>query len=260
MDGMRSASVSPRDLYAGIGTAAAPLVVDVRRGPAFDASDRMLVGALRQDPDDVAAWWHALPSGRPVAVYCVHGHDVSQGVAAALRGIGIEAGWLEGGIAAWAELGLPLRKKLDAGGRGWITRERPRIDRIACPWLIRRFIDPEATFLYVPAERVFAVAAATGASPYDLPGAEPFAHDGALCSFDGFLRVYDIRDPALDALAVIVRGADTGHPELAPEAPGLLALSHGLSANFANDHAMLEHGLTMYDALYAWCRSRVNRA
>ena len=137
----------------------------------------------------------------------------------------------------------------------WVTRERPKIDRIACPWLIRRFVEPEAEFLYVPTDQVFAVAKETGAVPYDIPGAEPFSHDGEACSFDSFLRVYEIKDPALDALAVIVRGADTARLELAPQSPGLLALSLGLSANYTDDHAMLEHGLIMYDALYAWCRS-----
>jgi hypothetical protein len=138
---------------------------------------------------------------------------------------------------------------------GWVTRERPKIDRIACPWLIRRFIDPEASFLFVPTEQVFDVARVTGATAYDIPGAEPFSHDGELCSFDAFLKVYGIADAALDALALIVRGADTGHPELTPQSPGLLALSLGLSANYLDDHAMLEHGMVMYDALYAWCRS-----
>ena len=136
----------------------------------------------------------------------------------------------------------------------WVTRERPKIDRIACPWLIRRFIDPEATFLFVPTERVFDVVRASGATAYDIPGAEPFSHDGELCSFDAFLKVYGLADPALDALALIVRGADTGRLELTPQSPGLLALSLGLSANYQDDHAMLEHGLIMYDAFYAWCR------
>lgn len=256
MDATNSAAISPEDLYAGIGTAASPLVIDARRDPAFQADQHMLVAAVRRDPNAIAEWWRDLPPGRPVVVYCVHGHEVSQGVASALRGIGINARWLDGGIAAWAGHGLPLRNKLGHGAAGWITRERPRIDRVACPWLIRRFIDPQAAFLYVPTERVLTVAAATGATPYDIAGAEPFAHDGTLCTFDMLLRVYDIRDPALDILAVIVRGADTGRPDLAPEAPGLLALSLGLSTNFPDDHAMLAHGLTMYDALYAWCRSR----
>ena len=136
----------------------------------------------------------------------------------------------------------------------WITRERPKIDRIACPWLIERFIDKAPEFLFVPAEKVPSEAKRTGAIPYDIPGVE-LSHDGKLCSFDAFLRKYALRDPALDQLAVIVRGADTAHLDLAPQAPGLLALSLGLSAVFADDLEMLRHGLVMYDALYAWCRS-----
>src|SRR5205807_3177609 len=139
---------------------------------------------------------------------------------------------LEDGIAGWAERKLPLRRKLAEQSTSWVTRERPKIDRIACPWLIRRFIDPEASFLFVPTERVFDVARTSGATAYDIPGAEPFSHDGELCSFDAFLKVYGIQDPALETLAVIVRGADTARLELAPQSPGLLALSLGLSANF----------------------------
>ncbi|MDQ2802432.1 MAG: chromate resistance protein [Pseudomonadota bacterium] len=136
----------------------------------------------------------------------------------------------------------------------WVTREHPKIDRIACPWLIRRFIEPDAQFLYVPSDRVFAVATATGAVPYDIPGAAPFAHDGELCSFDTILRHYGIQDAALDRLALIVRGADTARHDLAPEAAGLHAISLGLSANYPDDHAMLEQGMVIYDALYTWCR------
>lgn len=136
----------------------------------------------------------------------------------------------------------------------WVTRERPKIDRIACPWLIRRFVEPEAEFLYVPTERVFEVAEQTGAVPYDIPGAGPFSHDGELCSFDAFIKHYEIKDPALDRLAVIVRGADTARHDLAPEASGLHAISAGLSANIPDDHAMLEQGMVIYDALYSWCR------
>jgi hypothetical protein len=114
---------------------------------------------------------------------------------------------------------------------------------------------PEADFLFAPTEQVFDIAKATGATAYDIPGAEPFSHDGEACSFDSFLRVYDIHDRALDALALIVRGADTDRLELAPQSPGLLALSLELSANYENDHEMLETGMVMYDAFYAWCRS-----
>lgn len=136
----------------------------------------------------------------------------------------------------------------------WITRERPKIDRIACPWLIARFIDREPEFLYVPAAKVLEAAAATGAVPYDIPGVE-MTHVGDLCSFDAFLAKYALDDPALQQLAVIVRGADTSRLELAPQSPGLYALSLGLSQVFQDDHEMLAHGMVMYDALYAWCRS-----
>lgn len=139
----------------------------------------------------------------------------------------------------------------------WITRERPKIDRIACPWLIARFIDRQPEFLYVPAGEVLKIAAATGATPYDVPGAE-FGHVGELCSFDAFLKKYQLAGMALQKLAVIVRGADTGRPDLAPETAGLLAISRGLSLNFENDHEMLAHGMVIYDALYAWCLSETS--
>lgn len=135
----------------------------------------------------------------------------------------------------------------------WVTRERPKIDRIACPWLITRFIDKDAEFLYVPADQVLAVAEETGATPYDIPGVE-YSHVGELCSFDAFLNKHNLTDPALRQLAVIVRGADTARLDIAPQAAGLLALSLGLSHNFVDDHAMLAQGMVMYDALYAWCK------
>ena len=135
----------------------------------------------------------------------------------------------------------------------WVTRERPKIDRIACPWLIVRFIDDDPEFLYVPPGEVASVAAETGAIPYDVPDVE-LSHVGPLCSFDAFLAKYGLDDPALGDLAIIVRGADTGHPELAPQSSGLLAVSLGLSRVFADDHEMLRHGMVLYDALYAWCR------
>lgn len=136
----------------------------------------------------------------------------------------------------------------------WVTRERPKTDRIACPWLITRFIDEAPEFIFVPAAQVLRIAQATGAIPYDVSGVE-LSHVGELCSFDAFLKKYDLSDSALAQLAVIVRGADTGRPELAPQAPGLLAISLGLSRNFSDDHEMLKHGLVLYDALYAWCQT-----
>ncbi|WP_035052108.1 chromate resistance protein ChrB domain-containing protein [Andreprevotia chitinilytica] len=134
----------------------------------------------------------------------------------------------------------------------WITRERPKIDRIACPWLITRFIDPEPEFLYVPDDVVLGVAAASGAIPYDVPGVE-LSHDHERCSFDTFLNKYQLADPALHTLAAIVRGADTNRLDLTPQSAGLLAISLGLSHTFSNDHDMLKHGMVVYDALYAWC-------
>lgn len=135
----------------------------------------------------------------------------------------------------------------------WVTRERPKIDRIACPWLVARFIDPAAEFLFVPPAEVLKVAQATGAIPYDIPGVE-LSHVGERCSFDAFLAKYKLDAPALQQLATIVRGADTSRLDLAPQCAGLYAISLGLSHVFADDHALLAHGLVMYDALYAWCR------
>jgi hypothetical protein len=134
----------------------------------------------------------------------------------------------------------------------WITRERPKIDRIACPWLIARFVDENPEFLYVPGGDVMRIAQETGAIPYDVSGVE-LGHHGDHCSFDAFIAKYQIKDVALDKLALIVRAADCSAPQLAKEAAGLLAISKGLSLNFADDHEMLKHGMVMYDALYAWC-------
>ena len=149
---------------------------------------------------------------------------------------------------------ISISELLQHSNSKWVTRERPKIDRIACPWLIRRFIDPRAEFLYVPSAQVRAVAKAEQAIPYDVPDVQ-FSHRGELCSFDAFLADFAIDDPALAELALIVRGADTGRPELTPQSPGLLAVSLGLSVNYPDDHAMLEHGMVLYDALYAWIRT-----
>lgn len=135
----------------------------------------------------------------------------------------------------------------------WVTRERPKIDRIACPRLVRRFLDSSPEFLFVPADQVLAVAERDGALPFDVPGVK-LSHDGDLCSFDTFLKEYQLSDPALARLAIIVRGADTASLDLAPQAAGPLALSLGLSRIFPDDQEMLSHGMVMYDALYAWCR------
>lgn len=231
-----------------------PLLIDVRREAAFRSASDMAAGALRRDPATVGSWASELPPSSRIVVYCVHGHEVSQNAAKALRDCGFNAHFIEGGLeegfkAAGAHI---LAKPKDAPTR-WITRERPKVDRIACPWLIRRFIDPGAEFLYVPSNEVKARAAAEQAIPYDVPDVE-FTHDGPLCSFDAFIRRYHLTDPALLQLATIVRGADTGELGLAPQSAGLAAFSLGLSRLIGDDHTQLEHGMTMYDALYLWCK------
>ncbi len=259
-----SPSLSASQLLQSLGTAAAPLVIDVRRREAFEPDAWFIAGATWRDPFTVGDWEKYLPRHRPIVAYCVHGHEISRNASEALRAKGIDARYLEGGIEAWRALGAPqARKSLtpavpSAPGAPsvWITRERPKIDRIACPWLIRRFVDPLATFEYVPADQVASRAAELGAVAYDVPGVT-FTHRGERCSFDALIEDFGLRDAALDRLATIVRGADTARLDLAPESAGLLAISLGLSANFADDLAMLERGLVVYDALYAACRQQV---
>ena len=253
MDGRRP-SISPHNLYSRLGTEAAPVVIDVRRPADFAMAEVLILDASHHPSDEVEQWRKDLPFGRPVAVYCAHGREVSQKAAGALVAAGIDAVYLDGGIAAWIERRLPTRRNIGATPGKWVTREHPKIDRIACPWLIRRFIDPNAEFIYVPTSRVLAVASETGGTPYDIDGVE-FTHEDGRCSFDTILRIYDIRAPALDHLATIVRGADTLRHDLAPQCAGLFSISLGLSANFPNDHEMLKHGMVIYDALYTWCRS-----
>jgi rhodanese-related sulfurtransferase len=268
-------SVSPQAFNACFGRANTPLVLDVRRQPRFDESPRLLAGAQRCTPVDVAAV-AASQAPRTVFVYCVYGHNVSEDAVTALRAAGWNAHRVSGGIeggqdgvdeeqarAEWrAKPPLSFAKRPDWGVTGeqpsrWITRELPKIDRIACPWLIRRFIDPRAAFFYVPTSQVLARAKALGAVAYDIPGA-PVSHAGELCSFDALLQGFDLHDAALDLLATIVRGADTDQLDLSPQSAGLLAFSLGLSRLHAkDDHAMLEAAMPLYDALYAWCRDRI---
>ena len=255
MDGIES-RISPVELYNSIGSGVAPVVIDVRQPKDFDAADALIVGAIRRLPNQVAAWRSAIPGNRRIVVYGASGGQVSRQVAATLAAAGMSAGYVEGGIAAWRENRLPTRRRVGATPGKWVTRERPTIDRIACPWLISRFIDPEAEFVYVPAASVLETAKHTGATPYDIPNVE-FGHHGEFCSFDAFVRIYGIADEALNHLASIVRGADTNRPDLTPQSSGLLAISQGLKRNFTDDHAMLAQGMIIYDALYAWCRSQI---
>jgi rhodanese-related sulfurtransferase len=253
MDG-NGPSISPSNLYFRLGTATAPVVIDVRRRADFDDAPALIISAGHRPFDDIEGWRTDLPSGHPVVVYCEDGRSISPRVAATLVTVGTDAVYLDGGMAAWTAHGLPTRRNIGTTPGKWITREHPKIDRIACPWLIRRFIDPHAEFIYVPADRVRAVARETGGTPYDIDGVA-FTHEGDRCSFDTLLRIYDIKALALDHLATIVRGADTSRHDLAPQCGGLFAISLGLSANFPDDHQMLKHGMVIYDALYTWCRS-----
>lgn len=239
------ASISSAELSRSLRSSEPPLVIDVRRRPRFHESPYLVKGALWRDPERVEEWKETLPRAAPLVVYCVHGHEVSQNAAKALG-----ARYLEGGIEAWREAGGELARKPQNSATRWVTRERPKIDRIACPWLIRRFVDADAQFLYVPAANVMETA---DAIPFDVPGVE-FGHAGERCSFDAFVEKFHLRHAALDKLARIVRGADTSRLALAPECAGLLAVSLGLSILYRDDHAMLEKGMAVYDALYAWCK------
>jgi rhodanese-related sulfurtransferase len=247
-------AITGAELRTALGGSEPPIVIDARRQAPFLASSEMIGGALRRDPDRVGTWAKSLPEASSVVVYCVHGHEVSQNTASALAQAGIRASYLEGGLEeGWKAAQGPLdRKPVNAATR-WVTRERPKIDRIACPWLVARFVDPEAEFVYVPSSEVLKAARERDAIPYDIPEVH-FGHDGPSCSFDAFLKHYRLTDPALKKLATIVRGADTARLDLAPQAPGLHAISLGLSRNYADDHEMLKHGMVMYDALYTWCK------
>lgn len=239
-----------------IGTPDAPLFVDVRKAEDFAASEYFIPGSIRWDYHATDAN-PALPDGKNVVAYCVKGAHVGVTGAERLRAQQRDATFLEGGLRDWMAAGaMAVKKRPDFGVTGesvsrWVTRARPKIDRIACPWLIRRFIDPCAEFFYVPTHEVFAFAKANNAVAYDIPGA-PLEHDGAMCSFDNFLRAFELRSAALDRLATIVRGADTDALGLAPQSAGLLAVSLGMSKNFSDDHAMLDAMMPVYDALYRW--------
>ena len=255
-----SYSISPTELWHLIGTVQTPQLIDVRRRDIYDSTPGLLPASVWHDPAEFSHWSQTLDRARRIVVACKAGKELSQFITAELRGAGCDAAMLEGGYVAWNEAGLPLVDRATLARFAprrpsiWVTRRRPKIDRIACPWLIRRFIDPNAEFIYVPKDQVLAVAQQTGGIPYDIDGVE-FTHEGERCSFDTILRIYEIQDPALDHLATIVRGADTSRHDLSPQCGGLFAISLGLSANFPDDHEMLKHGMVIYDALYTWCRT-----
>ncbi len=240
-----------------LGTFPPPQVLDVRRTPAFEGDPNVIPGSVRCTTEAVPGLVGMVEPWRPVVAVCRHGHEVSMDAATRLASAGYDARPLDGGIERWRAEGgsvVPWR-----AATRWVTRERPKIDRIACPWLVRRFVDPSARFFYVPNAEVRTFAAAHDATPYDIPDVD-YSHRGDECSFDAFVRRHGLADPALATLASIVRGADTGALDLAAQAPGLLAVSLGLSRMIADDHAMLRFGMLVYDALYAWCREAAGEA
>ncbi len=242
--------ITPAQLARLIGTPDAPAVIDVR--PADEVAQGAVIPATLRMPFDTLD--PAALAGRRVVVTCTRGKKLSEGAAALLRAHGTPAEVLEGGIVAWEAAGLPLTPAAALpAGRLWVTRHRPKIDRIACPWLIRRFVDPQARFLFVAPAEVPAVAQYFNAIPFDIDGT-PWSHRGDRCTFDTMIAEWRLSTPALDRLATVVRAADTDRHDLAPQAAGLLAISVGLSRLYRDDLEQLEAGMGLYDALYRWAR------
>jgi rhodanese-related sulfurtransferase len=251
-------SISPDKLSRLIGTANAPALIDVRLDDDFAADPRLIPGARRRSHLDIEDWASRLP-GQSAVIICQKGQKLSEGTAAWLRHCDVAAEILEGGHAAWTEADLPtvpadrVPKRDERGRTVWVTRERPKIDRIACPWLIRRFVDPDAVFLFVASGEVEAVAERFNATPFDIENVF-WSHRGELCTFDVMVREFGLSTPPLERLATMVRAADTARLDLSPEAPGLLAASLGLSRMYDDDLEQLNAGCLLYDAFYRWCR------
>jgi rhodanese-related sulfurtransferase len=250
-------AIAPDKLLRLIGTPSCPPLVDVR------LSGDLVPGSIRRAAESVEGWADRLGASHAIII-CNHGGETSAGVAAWLRQAGIRAEILEGGAEGWAGAGMPLVREAvlpprDANGRTfWVTRARPKVDRIACPWLIRRFVDPAAIILFVAPAEVAGVGERFDAAPFDVEGAY-WSHRDKMCSFDVMVEELGLAGlPALQRLALIVRGADTARPEIAPQAAGLLAVSLGLSRMFADDHEQLDAGMLVYDAFYRWCRDAVD--
>jgi rhodanese-related sulfurtransferase len=241
-----------------IGTPNAPTLIDVRIDEDFDADPQLIPSAIRCAYSDIARLASELKDTR-VVIYCQKGKKISQGAGAILRDLNIQTETLEGGHFAWrdAEQALiPAAKipKPNSEGRTvWVTKQRPKIDRIACPWLIRRFVDQEAQFLFVSPAEVLDVAEKFNATPFDVDDVF-WSHRGDRCTFDTMLEEFELQSKSLCHLATIIRGADTNRPELAPESAGLLAASLGLSRMYRDDIAQLNAGMMLYDALYRWAR------
>ncbi len=245
--------ITPAQLLRLIGLPDAPAIVDVRLPADLAADPRLIPGSFAL-PHDQFTTAPARLIGQRVVVVCQKGRKLSEGVAALLRTQGIDAQVLEGGSMAWAASCLPMVPiaALPAPNL-WVTRHRPKIDRIACPWLIRRFVDPTARFLFVAPTEVSAVAERFNATPFDIEGVA-FSHRGDGCTFDAMIADFGLASPALNRLALVVRAADTDRHDLSPQAAGLLAISVGLSRQYRDDLEQLQAGLTLYDALYRWAR------
>ena len=245
-----------------IGLPTSPIIIDVITDEDFGLDPRLIPSAFRHSFTDIEVLVPIL-KGKRTVVICQKGLKISQGAAAILRTHGIEAESLEGGNFAWRDAGLPLISidkisNLNANGKTiWVTKHRPKIDRIACPWLIRRFIDRNAEFLFVEPSQVINVADKFDATAFDVPDAL-WRHDGDNCTFDMMLSEFKLDTKPLEIMADIIRGADTNKPNLAPEVAGLLAISLGLSRMYKDDLAQLDAGMLVYDALYRWARDAVN--
>jgi rhodanese-related sulfurtransferase len=247
-----------------IGTPDTPVIVDVRIDTDHASDPRMLPASIRRDYRAVSSWADEY-AGQFVVVICQRGQKLSQGAAAWLRHAGARAESLEGGFEAWVESkGLLVRpdyvpERDNKGRTVWVTRARPKIDRIACPWLIRRFIDPSAVFLFVAPPEVVDVADRFRATPFDIEGIF-WSHRGELCTFDVMVEEFGLHSEPLDRLALIVRGADTARLDLAPQAAGLLAASLGLSRMHKDDLVQLDASFSLYDAYYRWARDAVGES
>ena len=251
--------VSVAELYDFIGAPDCPAILDVRIAEDFDDDPRLIPGAFKRDFDDIDALFAEFSQER-VVIYCQKGLKISQGTAALLRERGMWAEFLEGGQFAWRDAELPMvtassiPRASNESPTIWVTCHRPQIDGIACPWLIRRFIDPQAQVLFVEPSQVMNVAERFDATPFAVENAK-FTHQGDSCSFDAMLKEFGLTSSAaLNIVAKIVRGADAGHLDLAPEAAGILALSAGLSRMYDDDLEQLDAGMLVYDALYRWAR------
>ena len=250
--------ISPDKLIRLIGTPGCPRVIDVRTDEAFAAAPAILPASLRRRPAEVQHWGSQLDRPEAVVV-CQQGGKWSHGTAAWLRQLGVDAVSLEGGFEGWTAANYPVVPSTRIPARDvqdrtvWVTRSRPKIDRIACPWLIRRFVDPFAVFLYVPPSEVLGVADKFSATPFDIENTF-WSHRGPLCTFDTMVDEFGLKSDALLSLADIVRCADTALLDANPQAPGLLAASLGLSRMYSDDLEQLQHGLALYDAFYRWCR------